>query len=131
MSIQSFNENNNINDFMKVMMNTLHDLNNIFKNIATINIDILQNKYLLKIETNTKNIECEIIVSCVDDDYKFEIVHSKLLKLFIKNTTKKDCVFNLKNEYIMTNNQYKQLYEQFQVVFAYLELIENKNKNMN
>lgn len=132
MSIQSINkQNENFGEFMKSLLNTTTLLNQQFGNNVIINNVIDKNTHFMSFESNTTKIECEIKMNIIDEKLNVVIVHSKLLKLFIENTTKKECVFNFTKNFVITNSQNKQIYDQFQVVFAYLNLMDNKNKSKN
>ena len=129
MSIQLINKmDEDLDIFMDYVLKVTNLLNQQFKNFAVIKISKVENKNLLTIKTNSMEVVCEIVVKFVEEEMNVEILHSKLLYLFIKNTTKKECVFNLKKNRVVTENHKLIMHYQFQVVFAYLELMENKKQ---
>ena len=127
--MQSIN-NKIFDNFMEAVLDNTERLKKRFENVSTQFLTD-KNKHFLKFESETTKIECEIIVNVVDEKLNVEIVHSKLLKLFIKNTTRKECVFNFKKNFVINKWQDKQIYDQIQVVFAYLNLMDNLNKHKN
>lgn len=112
-------------------------LNNEFENFVIINLsnktEDLQ-KYKLSLSSKSKSVECDLNIDYLDDgNLRLEIIYDKLLKKLIENTTKQKTVYVFKKEeveYFLHDEDRIQriMYRQFQVVFAYLALIENKNE---
>jgi hypothetical protein len=105
-------------------------LNNETVNINVSNEDLQKCK--LTLSTNSKSVDIIIIIDYLDDgNLKLELIYDKLLKQFIKNSTRKETVYVFEKnnvEHVCSRIDYLHLHKQFQIVFAYLELIEHKNE---
>ena len=119
---------------MQTIPELLTLLNDEFGNFVIINLsnetEDLQ-KYKLSLSSKSKSVECYFNIDYLDDgNLRLEIIYDKLLKKFIENTTRQKTVYVLKKkglDYFLFGEG-KIMYRQFQVVFAYLALIENKNE---
>jgi hypothetical protein len=121
----------------------IHSVLNTLKNTySSINYDLLKideeekndkvnNTFLLKFLKNDENLyECKIITT-IDNNgnfEKYELFNNKTLQTLIEFSNKNNGAYEKEQNKWYNTSQFTKLYKNLKVVFAYVELMENKNK---
>jgi hypothetical protein len=91
----------------------------------------IKNTFLLKFLKNSEIVyECKII-TIIDNNSnfeKFELLNSKTLQTLIEFSNKNNGAYEKEQNKWCHTSQFTKLYKNLKVVFAYIELMENKNK---
>ena len=120
-----------INLVLKTLKNTYTTVNcDLLKIDEVIQIDNIQNTFLLNFLKNDEILyECKILTTIDNngDFLKFELLNNKTLKILIDFSNKNNGAYEKEQNKWCHSTQYTKLYKNLKVVFAYVELMENKN----
>ena len=120
-----------INLVLKTLKNTYTTVNcDLLKIDEVIQIDNIQNTFLLNFLKNDEILyECKILTTIDNngDFLKFELLNNKTLKILIDFSNKNNGAYEKEQNKWFHSTQYTKLYKNLKVVFAYVELMENKN----
>ena len=120
-----------INLVLKTLKNTYTTVNcDLLKIDEVIQIDNIQNTFLLNFLKNDEILyECKILTTIDNngDFLKFELLNNKTLKILIDFSNKNNGAYEKEQNKWCYSTQYTKLYKNLKVVFAYVELMENKN----
>ena len=121
-----------IHSVLKTLKNTYSSINyDLLKIDEEQKTDNLNNTFLLKFLKNDEILyECKIITT-IDDNgnfLKFELFNNKTLQTLIEFSNKNNGAYEKEQNKWCKTSQFTKLYKNLKVVFAYVELMENKNK---